>query len=84
MALVRSKAQHLGGAGEGQLYMYQTPDSFATAATSGYFNLLTDQLRQFDVILLVCATGGTPTIEHVMVTSASGAAVVTVGSTEGV
>ncbi len=78
MALVRSKMQHLSGAGEGQVYFYKTPDTAAVVAASGYFNLMTDQIRQFDVIMVVANTGGTPTINHYIVTSASSAAIVTV------
>ncbi len=83
MALVRSKFQHLAGAGEGQVYMYNSPDTHAVIAASGYFNLVTDQIRQFDVILVVGSTGGTPTVEHLIVTSASSAAIVTTSAAEG-
>lgn len=84
MALVRSKFQHLGGAGEGQVYLYQTPDAHATVIASGYFNLVTDQIRQFDMILTVVATGGTVQTSQIIVTSATGAAVVTTSAAVGV
>ncbi len=84
MAFVRSKFQHLGGAGEGQLYMYQTPDAHATVVANGYFNLVTDQIRQFDVILVVSSTGGAPAVENLIVTSVSSAATVITSATEGI
>lgn len=82
MAFVRTKFQHVGGAGEGQLYMYQTPDALATVVASGYFNLVTDQIRQFDVITVVSATGGTPLVDNIIVTSATAATTVTTSAGE--
>lgn len=83
MALDRTKLEKLAG-GLRQLFAYQTADAIATVTGSGYFNLVTDQLRQFDVIQVVSETGGTPKIDLVFVTSATGAATVTTSSTEGV
>ena len=71
-------------AGVNQLHHYQSADAVATITGSGYFNTITDRLKQFDVILVVGSTGGTPTVDVAIVTSATGAATVTTSATEGV
>ena len=49
----------------------------STIAGSGYFNDVTNDLKQFDLIIAVGATGGTATVDVLIVSSASGAATVT-------
>lgn len=83
MALNSANFHRVGGA-DPQLHIYKTTDTAATATGSGYFNALTNQLRQHDVIIVVSETGGTPKIDLAFVTSATGAATVTTSATEGV
>jgi len=83
MALDRAKFQRIGGGSVQQLHLYNSAaDNAATVTGSGYFNALTDQLRQNDVIIVVGTAGST--VDLVIVTSATGAAVVTTTATEGV
>ena len=83
MALDATKLQKVAG-GAQQLYMYHTPDAIATVTGSGYFNSVTNNLKQFDAIIVVGTSGGTPTVDIVIVTSASLATTVTTSATEGV
>lgn len=83
MALNAANLFKVAGAAPG-LWMYQTTDTIATVNGSGYFNTVTDNLKQFDVIIVVSETGGTPKIDNSFVTSATGATTVTTSSTEGV
>lgn len=71
-------------AGAQQLHKYNTTDAIATVIASGYFNSITNRLKQWDVVLVTGATGGTPTVDVVTITSATGAATVTSTATEGV
>jgi DNA-binding MurR/RpiR family transcriptional regulator len=68
---------HKVGGGVKSLYMYESADAVGTIAGSGYFNSATNSLKQDDVIIAVGATGGTRTVDVLVVTSASGAATVT-------
>jgi hypothetical protein len=65
-------------------HLYKTADTIATVTGSGYFNSITAELRQHDVICVISETGGTPKIDFIFVTSATGAATVTTSATEGV
>lgn len=76
MALDADNLFKVAGANPG-LWMYKSTDAVATIAASGYFNDVTDNLKQFDVILCVGSTGGTATVDALVVTSATGAATVT-------
>lgn len=67
---------HTIKAGVVQLHFYITTDAIATVAGSGYFNDVTDRLRQGDAIIV--SDTNVPTIDLVTVSSASGAATVTV------
>jgi hypothetical protein len=64
-------------AGVQQVHVYNSADAVATIAGSGYFNSVTNRLKQFDVIHVVGSTGGTATVDVLVVTSATGAATVT-------
>jgi len=64
-------------AGVQQVHVYNSGDAPATVAGSGYFNAVTDRLKQWDLILVSGTTGGTPTFDLLGVTSATGAATVT-------
>lgn len=83
MALDATKMERLAGGGNG-MWRYTTADTIATVTGSGYFNAFTNNLRQWDTIVVVSETGGTAKVDMVAVTSASGAATVTTTATEGV
>jgi len=83
MALTATALQKVAGADQ-QLWLYYTADAIATVTGSGYFNDVTNNLKQNDIILVVGSTGGTRTIDSVVVTSATGATTVTTSATEGV
>ncbi len=77
MALDATNLKKIAGAGNQNLFIYKSTDAPATVAGSGYFNSVTDNLKQFDIILVVGTTGGTATGDLIFVTSATGAATVT-------
>jgi len=77
MALSSTALKKIGGAGDSNLFMYQSTDAVGTVAGSGYFNDVTNELKQFDVIIVVGSTGGTATVDVLIVSSATGAATVT-------
>lgn len=77
MALTAANLKLVAGGGTGNVFHYNTEDAPATVAGSGYFNSVTANLKQYDIILVAGTTGGTVTIDMLVVTSASGAATVT-------
>ena len=77
MALSSTALKKIGGAGDSNLFMYQSTDALSTVVASGYFNDVTNELKQFDVIIVVCSTGGTATVDVLIVSSATAAATVT-------
>ena len=77
MALTSTALKNIAGAGDQNLFVYMSADAVRTIAGSGYFNDVTDDLKQFDVIIAVGATGGTATVDVLIVSSATGAATVT-------
>lgn len=77
MALTAANLKLVAGAGTGNVFHYETADAPGTVAGSGYFNSVTDNLKQFDIILVAGTTGGTVTVDMLVVTSATGAATVT-------
>ena len=77
MALTATALKLVAGGGGSNLFMYQSTDAVSTIAGSGYFNSVTDNLKQFDIIIAVGATGGTATVDVLVVTSATGASTVT-------
>lgn len=82
MALNAAKLFKIGGA-EPALFIYHAgADTVATATASGYFNNVTDQLHQGDVIMIV--GNSFASIDNAIVTSASGATTVTTSAVEGV
>lgn len=82
MALDATKLERIGGGTNG-LFLYNSADAYTTISASGYFNAVTGRLRQWDVIICVSATGGTPLVDVAVVTSATGAATVTTTLVEG-
>lgn len=77
MALDATKLKKIAGAGDQNLFVYQSTDAVGTIAGSGYFNSVTADLKQYDIILCVGSTGGTQTVDVVVIKSATGAATVT-------
>jgi hypothetical protein len=77
MALTAANLKLIAGSGDSNLFMYQSADAVATVAGSGYFNSVTNNLKQFDIIICVGSTGGTATVDVLTVSSATGAATVT-------
>jgi hypothetical protein len=71
-----------GGPVPGLLTYDAVADTVATVTGSGYFNAVTDRLRQKDIIMVVANNGAS--IDNVVVTSATGAATVTTSAVEGV
>jgi len=66
-------------AGTVTLWIYKTTDAFVgTVDQSGYFSAYVNELRENDVIIAICATGGTQTIDLLVVSSADNATPVTV------
>ena len=66
-----------GSGGARQIHWYSSADAILTISGSGYFNDATNDLKQHDIILAVGSTGSTPTIDVLVVSSATGAATVT-------
>jgi hypothetical protein len=77
MALTSSALKKIAGAGDQNLFVYKSADAIGTIVGSGYFNNVTDDLKQYDIILCVGATGGTQTVDVAVVTSATAATTVT-------
>ena len=77
MALTAANLKKVAGAGTGNVFHYETADAPGTVAGSGYFNDVTDNLKQFDIILVVSATGGTAAVDVITVSSTTGNTTVT-------
>ena len=60
-----------------QSSFYDSADAIGTIIGSGYFNTATAELKQNDVIIAVGSTGGTRTVDMIVVSSATGATTVT-------
>tara|TARA_B100000424_G_scaffold42931_1_gene29228 strand:- start:1920 stop:2168 length:249 start_codon:yes stop_codon:yes gene_type:complete len=78
MALDATNLFKVGGANPG-MWIYKSTDAVGTIDNTDYFNDVTNELKQFDVIVIIGSTGGgSPTVDLATVTSATGAASVTV------
>ena len=77
MALDATNLKKIAGAGDQNLFIYKSTDAPSTIAGSGYFNSSTDDLKQFDTIIVTGATGGTATVDVLFVSSATAATTVT-------
>lgn len=77
MAFTKATLKMVATGGDQQLYMYNSADAISTIIASGYFNTVTDRLKQNDIILVVGSTGGTRTVDAILVSSATAAATVT-------
>ena len=65
-------------AGSVTLWLYKSTDAIGTIVASGYFSAYVDELRENDMILVVGSSGGTQTVDLLVVTSADNATPVTV------
>jgi hypothetical protein len=77
MAFTKATLKMVATGGDQQLYMYNSADAISSIIGSGYFNTVTDRLKQNDIILVVGSTGGTRTVDAILVSSATAAATVT-------
>ena len=77
MAFTKATLKMVATGGDQQLYMYNSADAISSIIASGYFNTVTDRLKQNDIILVVGSTGGTRTVDAILVSSATAAATVT-------
>jgi hypothetical protein len=77
MAFTKATLKMVATGGDQQLYIYNSADAISAIIGSGYFNTVTDRLKQNDIILVVGATGGTRTMDAIVVSSATAAATVT-------
>lgn len=82
MALVAANLERIGGGTNGLFILNAVADTAATVTGSGYFNAVTNRLRQGDVILIVGNSAAS--IDVAIVTSATDAATVTTTAVEGV
>jgi hypothetical protein len=73
MAYNSANLTRLGGASNGDLWLYSSADAIGTVNTSGYFNNAANMLSVRDVII-VCDTS-TPTTNFVNVLSNTGTVV---------
>jgi len=73
MAYSAANLTRLGGASNGDLWLYSSTDAIGTVNTSGYFNDAANMLSVRDVII-VCDTS-TPTTNFVNVLSNTGTVV---------
>lgn len=64
--------------GDESMYVYKSADAIAATAASGYFNSYTSSLKKGDAIIIIDSS--TPTIDVCVVSSATGAATVTVAN----
>jgi hypothetical protein len=76
MAYIASDLKKIAG-GANSLFLFDSTDAIATIIASGYFNDATNELKQNDVIVVVGSTGGTRTVDMIVVSSATGASTVT-------
>ena len=76
MAYTSSNLKKIAG-GSNSVFLYDSADAIGTIIGSGYFNTATAELKQNDVIIAVGSTGGTRTVDMIVVSSATGATTVT-------
>jgi hypothetical protein len=77
MAFNQSNMVLIGHGAGNHVYFYKTSEALATAVAADYFLPYYEQLKENDVIVLVAGTGGTETVD-LLVVSASSSATVTV------
>ena len=77
MAYSASNLRKVAG-GAMSVFLYDSADAIGTIAGSGYFNSATNELKQNDVIIAVGSTGGTRTVDLLVVQTNTGSALTTV------
>jgi hypothetical protein len=75
---IANPIKKIAEAGGNSVFFYSDGDAIATIAASGYFNSATENLKKGDIILCVGTNAGTPTVDILVISSATGAATVTV------
>ena len=60
------------------IFYYDSADAIGTIVASGYFNSATNELKQNDVIIAVGSTGGTRTVDMLVVQTNTGTGLPTV------
>ena len=76
MAFSSSNLKKIAGGATGIFY-YDSTDAIGTIDDADYFLGATNELKQNDIIIAVGSTGGTRTVDILVVSSATGAATVT-------
>ena len=79
MALTQTNLNRIAN-GSCKVFSYISTEAIATVAGSGYFNDITEELSNGDIIIASCGAGGTETVDLLVVNSATGAATVTVAN----
>ena len=54
------------------IFYYDSTDAIGTIVMSGYFNSATNELKQNDIIIAVGSTGGTRTVDMLVVQTTTG------------
>tara|TARA_R110000744_G_scaffold17267_1_gene46937 strand:- start:242 stop:487 length:246 start_codon:yes stop_codon:yes gene_type:complete len=81
MALDATNLFKAANAGANSISFYHSTDAIATIVGANYFLGVYDRLRVNDVLLVVGATGGTRTIDAVVVVTVSSTGVTTINGT---
>ena len=77
MAYSASNLKKIAGGATGIFY-YDSADAIGTIVGSGYFNSATNELKQNDIIIAVGSTGGTRTVDMLVVQTNTGTGLTTV------
>lgn len=75
---IANPIKKIAEAGGNSVFFYTDGDAVSAIAGSGYFNSATNELKENDVIIAVGSNGGTQTVDILVISSATGAATVTV------
>lgn len=67
--------------GNARLYVYATSDAITAVVAANYFLPFHEQLRKGDVIVVAGSTGGTPTVDLLVINAVSPSRVTVVNGT---
>jgi hypothetical protein len=81
MALDATNLFKVANGGANGIHFYHSTDAIATIIAADYFLGVYDRLKANDVILVVGATGGTRTVDAIVVATVSSTAVTTINGT---
>lgn len=81
MALDATNLFKAANAGANGIHFYHSTDAIATVIGADYFLTVSDRLRVNDVILVVGATGGTRTMDVIVVATCTTSGVTTINGT---